>query len=559
MISFSEFPYRRIDFADIAARFVASIASFESAPDAATAYYALIEMDYLQRVFVNYATLSEAGATNDSFDAFWQEEEQFFGKAKPEFENLIQRRNVALCSSPHQAALKKLLGQEFFDRVALQCKTINCAALPIMQKENELSRRYSLLASQLSAKDGEDRLTLPEISRRGASSEHETRRKYAMLAEQTYESIADELDVLFDEMVKVRTDISHATGFENLTDYCLSKHGRTGYGRAEIKRFADGVEKTLVPLVNELFQAQESRLGHAVMNYDEGTPFPSRAVAVAEDPVPAFSRIFAQLSPETKVFFDELSERKFFDLEPRAGKTMGAYSNYVPLCQMPYLFETYNATEGAVRTFAHECGHGLHSFLHRGEPIMDVGACSSDLSETHSMSMEFFVWRYLDEIIYKEDLPLYQYRHLQESLVFISYGTAIDCFQTEVYDHPDMTSTERLELWKRLERRFLPWRKYETGGFLDQGRAWQRQIHVMKWPFYYIDYVLAQVCALQFFVLDLHDHNAAWDTYIQLLKASGQMSFPETIRRVGLLTPFDEGVIGEIARSAKAYMATLGL
>jgi M3 family oligoendopeptidase len=559
MPTFQEFPYRRIDFEELSARFCGHLDDFRQARDTAAAYLSLIEMDHIQRVFISYATLSEAGATNDSFDAFWQDEERFFGKTKPEFELLIQRRNEAICQSPHKAELETLMGQEMIDRAELQRSTVNDAALPLMRRENDLSQRYSVLTSRLSAKDGDETLTMPELSRRGTSPEREVRRKYALLAERAYAGIADELDALYDDMVNVRTDIARATGFANLTDYCLAKHGRTGYGRAELRHFAHGVETELVPLVSALFKAQESRLGHPVMNYDEGALFPGRDVKVADDPLPAFAKVFQRLSPETKVFFDELTERRFYDLELRPGKTMGAYSNDMPLCRMPYIFETYNATEGAVRTFAHECGHGLHTFLHRGEPIMDAAACSSDVSETHSMSMEFFIWRYLGELVSEKDIPPYQYRHLRDSLAFIPYGTAIDCFQTEVYDHPELSPKQRLELWQGLERRFLPWRKYEKGLFYDQGRAWQRQIHVMKWPFYYIDYVLAQVCALQLFAFGVKDFDGAWNAYVRLLKHSGKLSFPQTVRRAGLMSPFEDGAIEMIAQQVGEYMETLNV
>ena len=557
MLTFEEFPYRRIDYHTLSGRYEAYLDSLRNARDTASAYFALIEMDYIQRVFVSYATLSEAGATNDSNDAFWQEEERFFGSIKPEFELLIQRRNATICESPYKAELGKLLGKEMIDRAEMQRKTVNETVLPIMRRENELSQRYSELVSQLSAKDGDETLTMPQLSQRGASPDHAKRKKYALLAEQTYLTIADELDALYDEMVRVRTQIARATGFENLTDYCIAKHARTGYGREDLTRFARSVEEELVPFVSELSRAQEMRLGHPVMDYDEGTLLPGKAVCVVSDPIPAFSRIFRRLSPETKVFFDELTERRFYDLALRSGKTMGAYSNYLPLCQMPYIFQTYNATEGAARTFAHECGHGLHSFLHRGEPVMDASACSQDVSETHSMSMEFLIWSCLDELVAKKDIPIYQYRHLKDSFAFICYGTAIDRFQTQVYDHPDMLPKDRLTLWRELELRFLPWRKHEAGLFFDQGRAWQRQIHVMKWPFYYIDYVLAQVCALQFFAMDTIDHDAAWDTYIRFLKDSGKQSFPETVRRAGLPSPFEKGSIRKITRSVAAYMASL--
>lgn len=556
MIKFKEFPYERLDYQDLAERFVHHTKKLESATTLGEAYLQIIETDYLEKVFVSYATLSEAGNTNNSYDKFYLEEEAFFNKIKPEFSLLMQKRNDAILESPFREGLKKLIGNEFFGSADMKKCTVSKEVLRLMEAENELSQEYSTIRSRLSIEVDGKTLTMPEINKLGQSADRETRRKYAVLGERAMMEQVPEFDRIYDEMMKIRTEIAHKTGFDSYADYCLHKFGRTSYGREELLVFADNVKKYIVPVVSKLIEEQAKRLGHEVKNYDESTLFPDRQVTVTKELLPSFKKIFTKLSPETKVFFDELYEREFFDLDLREGKTNGAYSNYLPLCNMPYIFETYNATEGAVETFAHECGHGLNSYMHRGEPASGVCVQSADICETHSMSMEFFVWKNIDEII-TEDVDKYKYRQLKDSLAFIPYGTAIDVFQTRVYDNPDMTPEERRLTWKELEEEFIPWRKYEEGLFYSQGRAWQNQIHVMKWPFYYIDYVLAQVCALQFWVLDEKDHEKAWEAYIRLIKDSGRYSFTEIIKRAGLSTPFEDGILKKISDKVLGFTAGL--
>ncbi|MCD6322752.1 MAG: M3 family oligoendopeptidase [Clostridiales bacterium] len=557
MIKFLEFPYERLDFVDLTERFESHTEKLKNAKTIGEAYKQIIETDYLEKVFVSYATLSEAGNTNNSYDKLYLGEESFFNDIKPKFSLLVQKRNDAILQSNLQVELRKLIGNEFFDSAKMQKRTVTEDVLKLMNEENVLSQEYSTIMSRLFIIENGEKLTMPEINKRGQSEDREIRRKYAILGERAIMSVSEDLDRIYDEMMKIRTEIAHKTGFNSYTDYCLFKYGRTSYGREELNNFAKNVEKYIVPVVSEMVKEQSNRLGYEVMNYDESTLFPGRKIKIEKELLPAFKQIFEKLSPETKVFFDELYEREFFDLELREGKTNGAYSNHMPLCNMPYIFETYNATEGAVETFAHECGHGLNSFLHRGEPAPGVSVQSSDICETHSMSMEYFVWQNIDEIIPKNDVDAYKYRQLKDSLAFIPYGTAVDLFQTTVYDNPGMTPSERLELWKDLEKRFVPWRKYEKGFFYDEGRAWQRQIHVMKWPFYYIDYVLAQVCALQFWVLDEENHDKAWDSYIRLIKDSGQYSFTEIIKRAGLSTPFEDEILPKISKRALEFISGL--
>ncbi|MCK5129137.1 MAG: M3 family oligoendopeptidase [Clostridiales bacterium] len=557
MIKFLEFPYEQIDFCDLTERFKLHTKKLKAAKSIGEAYLQIIETDYLEKIFTSYATLSEAGNTNNSYNKYYFKEENFFNKVKPEFSLLVQKRNEAVLKSNLRDELKKLIGDEFFDSATMQKRTVSVDVLKLMNAENVLSQEYSTIMSRLSIEVDGKKLTMPEINKLGQSEDREIRKKYAILGEKAMMQVALDLDRIYDEMMKIRTEIAHKTGFESYTDYCLCKHGRTSYGRMELKKFADNVEKHIVPVVSKMIDEQAKRLGHEVMNYDESTLFPNQKVKIEKELLPAFKKIFAKLSPETKVFFDELCEREFYDLELRDGKTNGAYSNLMPLCSMPYIFETYNATEGAVETFAHECGHGLNSFLHRGEPASSMCVQSADISETHSMSMEFFVWQNIDEIIPPKDVNAYKYRQLKDSLAFIPYGTAVDLFQTMVYDNPKMTPSERLELWKDLQKRFVPWRRFEKGLFYDQGRMWQRQIHIMKWPFYYIDYVLAQVVALQFWVLDEEDHEKAWDAYIRLIKNSGRYTFAEIIKRAGLSTPFDDGILPKISKTTLEFIAGL--
>lgn len=240
------------------------------------------------------------------------------------------------------------------------------------------------------------------------------------------------------------------------------------------------------------------------------------------------------------------------------GKIRGAYSNYVPIYEMPFIFETFDRSPGAIKTFAHECGHGLHSYLKRGEPFVESGNATSDISEIHSMAMEFFIWPYLDRLYSPEDVEKYKFFHMKNALSFLPYGAAVDEFQTEVYDHPDLTPAQRLDLWKSLEKRYVPWRKYKNEGFLSQGRGWQRQTHIYKWPFYYIDYVLSQVCALQFHFLNEADHEKAWDSYLKLLRCSGFQSFDETMTLAGLESPFAPGVVEKVGRQAMEFLEKMG-
>ncbi|MCK9288595.1 MAG: M3 family oligoendopeptidase [Sphaerochaetaceae bacterium] len=558
MLQFSQFAYTRLDFHDVASRYRQLIEKFSKANTFAQANYYLIELDFLDRLFMQYSCISEAGNTANSYDEFYQKEEQFFGKVKPEASHLNKLRDQALLGSPFLEQFSVLFGKEPILRAKLANMTISEQALPLMQKENELSQEYSNIVSRLTVPDGNDCLSIPEAIRNGDSPEREVRLKYYELIEHAYKQAGNQFDTLFDEMLKIRNEIAHSTGFVNYTDYCLAKHGRTDYGRKELNEFTDSVEKVLVPFVNSLYSDQAKRMNLPfLLSFDERYDPDNKHVSVKEDYLKAFSKIFSQLSCETSVFFNELLSRKSYDLDLRQGKVQGGYSNYLPLFGMPYIFQTYNATSGAVRTFAHECGHGLNSFLHRGEPLVHAWESSSDVSEVHSMSMEFFIWDYLEHIIERNDIESYISDHLKQAISFIPYGVAINEFQTIVYDDPSLNIEDRLEVWKTLEQRFLPWRHHGEHTFSAEGRTWQRQIHVMKWPFYYIDYALAQTVALQFCQAYQNDHEKTFASYIEFINASGKLPFTELVTESGLHSPFERTTIDSIVAFAAETFKSL--
>lgn len=171
------------------------------------------------------------------------------------------------------------------------------------------------------------------------------------------------------------------------------------------------------------------------------------------------------------------------------------------------------------------------------------------LTEIHSMSMEFFAWPWMEHF-FKEDTEKYKFAHLADSILFIPYGVAVDEFQHFVYANPEATPEERKLYWSKLEKRYLPHRKYDGNAYLEAGGFWQRQSHIYQVPFYYIDYTLAQICALQFWKRMNDDQQAAWQDYLNLCQKGGSLSFLELVKVAGLRSPFEDGrvssVIGEI-------------
>jgi M3 family oligoendopeptidase len=169
------------------------------------------------------------------------------------------------------------------------------------------------------------------------------------------------------------------------------------------------------------------------------------------------------------------------------------------------------------------------------------------------MSMEFFTWPQLERF-FGPDAQRYRLQHLKSSILFLPYGAAVDHFQHFVYEHPDCSPADRHAFWKQLEATYLPWRRYGGIEHLERGGYWQMQRHVYLMPFYYIDYTLAMCCALQFWAKSLDDYERALADYRQLCRQGGRLPFQALVRSAGLRSPFEPGVLHDVAERAAGVM-----
>jgi M3 family oligoendopeptidase len=265
--------------------------------------------------------------------------------------------------------------------------------------------------------------------------------------------------------------------------------------------------------------------------------------------------MYDDMSPETSAFFRFMLEHELMDLASKKGKAGGGYCTYFPDYRSPYIFANFNGTTGDVDVLTHEIGHAFQMYVSRDFEVPEYYGPTLEACEIHSMSMEFFAWPWA-ELFFKEDADKYRFTHLSDALLFIPYGVSVDEFQHFVYEHPEATPAERKRAWRDIERAYLPHRQYEGNEYLERGGFWHQQGHIFNAPFYYIDYTLAQICALQFWKRAEEDRTKAWADYLHLCKLGGSLSFTELVREAGLRSPFEDGcvesVIGHIERSLDA-------
>ena len=248
-------------------------------------------------------------------------------------------------------------------------------------------------------------------------------------------------------------------------------------------------------------------------------------------------------------FFDILSSHGYTDLLSRPVKSTGGYCMYLEDYCIPFIFMNGNGTFDDVATVIHEGGHA-YAALQGAEssPFVECLSPTLETCEIHSTSMEYMSYPFMN-IFYGKQAEQYCELHMTDGLLFLPYGCMVDEFQHIIYDNPNMTPNERHEIWRMLEQSYQPFIEYdvEDTPFHALGGAWMKKDHIFTTPFYYIDYCLSQICALELWDESRTDLKVALEKYNTLCQLGGSDTFLNLIKKSGIESPFDVDVIKSLA------------
>lgn len=551
-MKFQEMPYSRVDFEKAAAELDAIMEEFRNASSAEEEfaahrrYYAL--SDHIRTMTV----LSLIRHSIDTEDAFYSEEKDYYDRMLPDFANREVQYHHLLLNSRFRGELEKKIGKPAFVNMELDAKSVSEADVPLMQEENALGTRYEkLLASAQIPWEG-DVLNLSMMTPHLTSPDRSVRTRAAEAVNSYYLSIADELDEIYDLLVKNRTEQAKVLGFNTYTELGYCRMMRNSYGRAEVENFRRQVKEFWVPFAEEVWENRRKRLGlDRLLHLDEGVSHRDgspRPLGTPEEILEEGRRMYDELSPETSEFFGFMMDNGLLDVFSRKHKQVGGYMEYLPEFRAPFIFANFNGTSGDVDVITHECGHAFQGYLiGKEDDVREHWDITMETAETHSMSMEFFTNPWMERF-FGDRAGDFLTSQLEDAVTFIPYGCMVDEFQHIVYDNPQLTPQQRKDAWKKLEQIYKPHLDYgEASSFYAGGCYWQRQHHIYTSPFYYIDYAIAQTNALQYRLWMETDRKGAWESYLKLCRLSASDFFGNMIRAAGLPDPFADGQIQRLA------------
>jgi len=548
----SQMPYTRVNMDEVKSFFEKLIADSKNAKSGEEQfelhkkYY-----KFMEDVYTNIK-LGVFRHNIDTTEEFYAAENDYIDEITPLISKYVNDYSKVLYESPFRSYLENKISKVAFKNIELQNKSIDDKILPLMQEENALISKYDkLIASAKIPFNGEE-LNISLLRKYLTDKDRDTRKRAWKALSEYFLSVTDQIDDIYDQLVKNRTKQAKELGYDNYVELGYNRMMRNAYRRAEVENFRKQVKESFVPFVVKIQEERKEQIGVDELKYYDndmffknGNPAPT---GTPEEIMKAGQQMYSELSPETKEFFDFMIENELFDVLGRKTKKAGGYMDFLPKYKSPIIFANFNGTSGDVDVITHECGHAFQGYVTRNDEITEHNDLTMETAEIHSMSMEYFTYGWMDRF-FGDRSEDYLKMHLQDSITFIPYGCVVDEFQHIVYDNPDMTPAERKKVWKELEKTYRPWLDFDGDEFFGEGGYWQRQGHIFWNPFYYIDYVLASVVAMQFKVWMDKDYKDAWNHYLQLCKLSAKNFYEEELAEVGLKSPFKDGTIDDLVKN----------
>lgn len=553
----SELPYRRVSIEEVADAMNGVISRVQNAADADEVLAA--RDDYL-KIYTEYSTnyaLAYMRYSINTADEFYVAENNYYDEIGPQVRNYLVSYACALLDSPFRQELEERLSPVLFKSLEVQRRSMSPEIVPDMIEENKLVSEYSKLMAGMEFEFRGEKMPRATLTGYFKSDDRETRREAYGVLGRTLEQYSAQLDDIFDRMVHVRDRMAKKMGYKNFVELGYCRMGRLCYDESSVKVFRENVLNDLVPVVARLRKENAERLGiDRYMLYDNdvitpgGDPRP-----FGKDEIFASAReMYHAMGDETAAFIDMMLENEAFDVDARKNKWGGGYCTAFPKYKQPFILANFNGTAGDVDVVTHEAGHALNAFLIADNRFaLELECGGMETAETHSMSMEFFAWPYMDKFFGK-NAGKYRYMHALDSLSFIPYGTIVDAFQHIVYENPDMTPAERNAAWLELEHKFRPHISMEGMPYLEKGTRWQYQMHIYESPFYYIDYCLASTAAINFLLASQDNYDGAFARYIRLSKQGGEKVWTDLLEEAGFTAPFVPGALKEMAAKVEKLL-----
>lgn len=438
---------------------------------------------------------------------------------------------------------------EVYDRaVATEIELFNEKNIPLQTQVELLSQQYQLVCGAMTVNFNGKEQTLPQMSKYLLETDRALRENAWRATAERRLKDKDKLEDLFDQMFKLRNQISANAGFKSFIEYKFKSSQRFDYTPKDCKRYHETIEKLVVPLNGRVFEQRKKEMKlNSLRPWDgavdpQGRP-PLKPFDDVKDLVKGSKKIFHTLDKDLGREFDEMDDLGLLDLASRKGKAPGGYQNTLSEARKPFIFMNSVGVDDDVRTLLHECGHAFHALACAQDPIVDYRHGPMEFCEVASMAMELLGGEHIGVFYGKDEVKRSNREHLEGIIHILAWVANIDAFQHWLYEHPNHSPQERRQAWIGFYEQFGG-KYYDWTGLEDiKAYLWHRQLHIFEVPFYYIEYGIAQLGALQVWMNARKDPKKALADYRKGLALGGSRPLPELYAAAGIKFDFSAEII----------------
>jgi len=550
VLKFEEINYKRPNFLNVQNNLVALTKKFEEANSFEDQNKIFLEIYGIEQNYFASSIMANLKFKQNIKDSFFENEVKFYGEENPKFANLFNQFIKAVLQSKFYDNYKELYGVYLLKRYKARLNVINPKIINELTEVSKLEKEYTKFFGSAKFEIDKQQKTGTDVKALFQNTDSKTRKFAYDLYFGFFYNNKEKFDNLFDKLVKKRHQIAQKLNYNNFVDVAYQSRLRFDYSIEDVGMFRENILKYFSPIIKRLALKQKENIGiKEIKYYDEallfktGNPQPIGDVDLL---VKKTKHVYEKLGKETEAFYKVLIGNKLYDLENRENKYGGGFCTFFPNTKLPFIFANFNKTDHDVKVLIHEVGHAFQKYCCRNYNVSEFYRPMSDLSEIHSFGMEFLTREHM-HYYFEDKSEDYLFKHLFDSINFLPYGCLVDHFQHVVYEKPEMSPTERNETWLSLAKLYKGGINNEGNKCLESGRFWQRQGHIYVMPFYYIDYVLAKICALQLWKENHNSKEKTWDKYMKICRLGGKYGYLETLKMAGLASPFDENNLKSIS------------
>lgn len=492
-------------------------------------------------LYIDMTRFANRPENRDTFNKFMAtiglNSEKYFFKLKKKF------YDSPFCAElpKEYAHLKKIIANEI--------KLFREENVELSVKEQKLISRYGEITSKMTVTlDGEEK-TIQQLAVYLENQDRSIRKKAWKLTYKRYIQDQKELNDLFDELKTIRMQMAKNSGFDNYRDYAHQQKGRFSYTPKDLLKLHSVVEKIIVPLVEEFNDERREKLAidllrpwdfNVNINGEMPKPFSSH-----EELIKKGTKVIASVDPMFGEELERMHANGFLDIENRKGKAPGGYCCQLHEDNSSFIFMHAVGTRRDVETFVHEAGHGMHNARVKSQPIFQYTNKPSEVAELASMSMELISFNHWKEFYAPEALEFIRKDELMDKIKFIPWGIVVDAFQHWIYTNPEHSATQREKYFSKLLDRFKIGGDW-TGLEKEKAIRWILQLHFFQFPFYYIEYVIAQLGAIGIYRNYKKDSRRAVEQYKDFLKLEYSKPVAEVYEAAGIPFDFSEKYIEDL-------------